>query len=191
MKFSQIVKGTRATRDVDFTIWGATARCAVRPMTGLEEGDAMAAGRAYAVSKGIADPKPTDRVYEIGVMVHTLAVACIDPDNHDALYFSSAGEILENLDTDRIAYLYEAQQLFQDECSSRVSKMGEAEWVATVLEVAEAAISDNPLARWPLTTQRDFQRILASRYIGLLMHKSSSGSDSATTTKPSETRSEA
>lgn len=183
-KFSNIVKGTRALKSVAFTIWGTEATLAVRPMTGVEEGEAFSAGRAYAVCKGVAEPKDTDRVYEIGVMSNTIAIACVDPDAPDTRYFANAAEVMENLDTDRIAYLFEAQQLWQDECSPRITKVNQQEWAAMVIAVAEAAVSDNPLARWRPVTQRDFTRILASRYMDLLLHRSNFGltSEPSTTT---------
>ncbi len=138
-KFSNIVRGTRALRPVEFSIWGEAASCSVRPMTGAEEGDAVAAGRAYAVKHGVVDPKPTDRVYEIGVMANTLLVACVDSDDSNSRYFANVGEILDNLDTDRIAYLYEAQQFWQDECSPLAKSMTAAEFAAKVVEIEEAA----------------------------------------------------
>ena len=189
-KFFNIVRGTRALKPIEFTIWGETARCSMRALNGMEEGDALAAGRAYAVSKGLAEPKETDRLYEIGVMAATLSVACVDSDAPETRYFTGLTEILEHLDTDRIAYLFEVQQHWQDECSPRISKMGSAEWIDMVVKCAEDGSNANAFFRMRRPMQLSFIASLASLYLNALTHKSDTGTNSpsstSATTPPSE-----
>lgn len=179
MRFAQLIKGTRAVKPVTFSIWGSDAKLAVRPMTGLEEGEAYAAARAYAVSKGVADPKPTDRIYEIGVMANTIAIACVDVEAHETRYFSNANEVLDNLDTDRIAYLFEAQQLWQDECSPLVKSMTEAQWAAKIIEVTEAAEEVDFLSPMRPVMRLAFLRLTVSRLFRSLTDNSGSSTVSA------------
>ncbi len=181
-KFSNIVKGTRATRPVSFsTMFGDEASCFVRPMTGLEESDALAAGRAHAVANGIASPTEKDRVYEIGVMANTLLVACVDSEDPASRYFVNAKEILDNLDTDRIAFLYEAQQLWQDECSPLAKSMTAAEFAAKVAEIDGAADGADFF-----THMRPAMRCSFARHLIALLYNSLKGNSVSSTGSETE-----
>ena len=190
MRFNQIVKGIRATRQVEFSIWGEVARCAVRPMTGIEEADVCATARAYAVSKGIATPSERDRVYEIAVMAHTLAIACVDVDDPAVLYFSSAQEVLENLDTDRIAFLYESQKLWEDECSSRCKSMTEAEWATKIVEIVGSAEDADFLSPMRPVMRLSFLRLTVNRLFSSLTVNSAPSTPSDAAPKNSAPASE-
>src|SRR4051812_6340335 len=130
--FSSILLGTRATTRVLLPLPGVAepVPVAVRPLSGTEEGAVLERARAYAVAKGVADPKDGDRLYDLGLMVHVLAIACVDVDDPTRPFFDKgAQQVLDNLDADRIALLYEAQQVWQEECSPRKSKMNPGEWL--------------------------------------------------------------
>lgn len=191
-RFSAIAKGTRATRPVVLSYGGADVPLAVRPLTGAEEAEALAEGRAYAVGKGIAAPGPTDRLYEIGYMAATLVLGCVDADDPGAPFFSSAAEVLDNLDTDRIAYLYEQQQAWQDWCSPRPKDMDAGEFIALVLQLAEegaGADADDPLVTLRPSLRLSFARTLARQYQASLARRSPSGSaaEPGTSTPPAHT----
>ena len=178
-RFSDIAKGTRATRPVVLDYAGAPVALAVRPLTGAEEASALADGRAYAVGKGVADPKPTDRLYEIGYMAATLVLGCVDADAPGAPFFASLAEVLDNLDTDRIAYLYEQQQAWQDWCAPRPKDMDAGEFIALVLRLAEegaGADADDPLVMLRPSLRLSFARTLARQYVSRLTPSGDSGS---------------
>lgn len=180
-RFSAIARGTRATRPVVLSYGGVDVPLAVRPLTGAEEAEALAEGRAYAVGKGIAAPGPTDRLYEIGYMAATLVLGCVDADDPAAPFFASAAEVLDNLDTDRIAYLYEQQQAWQDWCSPRPKNMDAGEFIALVLRLAEegaGAEADDPLVTLRPSLRRSFARTLARQYMSRLTPSGGSGSAS-------------
>lgn len=188
-RFSSIAKGTRATRPVVLDYAGVEVALAVRPLTGAEEASALADGRAYAVGKGVADPKPTDRLYEIGYMAATLVLGCVDASDTAAPFFANAAEVLDNLDTDRIAYLYEQQQAWQDWCSPRPKNMDAGEFIALVLRLAEEGASDDaddPLVMLRPSLRLSFARTLARQFQASLTRNSASGSASepGTSTPP-------
>jgi hypothetical protein len=187
MRFSDIAKGTLATKAITLPLHGAEHPLAVRPLNGAEQGDTFAAARAYAVSKGVAEPKPGDRLYDLGLMAATIALGCVCSDDATKPFFDGGqDQILAHLDADRIALLYEQHQAWQDECSPRASKMSGAEFFVKVMEVANAKADEDPLARLRPSTRLDWERTLAGLYMISLQDKSSSGesSESSTTSAP-------
>lgn len=179
INFSALTKGIRATKAIEFPYAGQVLELYVRPLLGGEEGDALAWGRAYAVEKGIKEPREGDALYEIGVMAATVAAGCVlGPDDPDGLFFDGGPEqVLKFLDRDRIAYLYEAQQYWQDECSPRVSRVDGQDYIAYVLACAGAAEGADPLAMLRPVTRASFVRTLASQHLASLELRSRSGSD--------------
>ncbi len=175
MQFASLIKGKRATKRVVLPYGDEEIPVLVRPMNGFEEAEAIAGGRAYAVEKGVTDPKPTDRLFEIGVMAHVLAISCLDPDDpdHKRPFFASAHEVLVNLDTDRIALLHEQQQLFQDECSPRKLSLDVGEQLAKILEIAESTpgVGADPFANMQPVLRWTFMRTLVSLLLSSLVAK--------------------
>ena len=183
MRFSDIAKGTLATKAVTLPFGGEEHPLAVRPLSGAEQGDTFAAARAYALSKGVADPKPGDRLYDLGLMVATLALGCVTAEDAAKPFFDGGqDQILAHLDADRIALLYERHQAWQDECSPRATSMTTAEFFARVMEVANAKADEDPLARLRPSTRISWERTLADLYMRSLADRSSSGDDSAAST---------
>ena len=94
----------------------------LRVMTGAETADILEEARKLAVARGVADPKETDPLYELGRQVHTLLITCVDVDTIDSKsdpepFFDSAEQILTSLGRDDICYLAEQQEIWQDQCS--------------------------------------------------------------------------
>jgi hypothetical protein len=176
-RFAAIARGTRALKRVPFTIWETTVEVALRPLNAMEEGEAFAGARAYAVGKGVPDPKPGERLYDLGLMVETLARGCVDADAPTAPFFASAVEILEHLDTDRIALLFEQHQAWQDECAPRPKEMGGEEFLALVLRAAEDESNgaESPFSTLQPVLRASSERTLARLYVNLLQHRSRSG----------------
>lgn len=158
-KFSSIIQGPRvrktvelplpgATVDRDTGAWvGPTIKLDVRALRGDEHDTVLAESRKYAVSKGLTDPKEGDDLFERGRIIHTLLLACVDVDspiNEPAPFFASANEILssEVLTPEVLAYLYEHQQLWQDEVNPLLKSLSPVEFANAVLSTAEGENGD-------------------------------------------------
>lgn len=186
-RFHQIAKGTANVKRITFPFEGKEEPVGVRVMTGAELGATIRGAREYAEANGLKTPKAGDELYDLGLMVHTLLIACVDAadEGKRAPYFASAAEILENLDPDRITLLYEEQQLWQDECSPRPSTVSSDDYFSMVLRLAgwEAGQPD-PLLRWRPTSRAIWARTIAAQFLNSLKSKSASTSDSGGTPGP-------
>jgi hypothetical protein len=197
LKFEQITKGKRAVRVIDLPLMsepdpsGAprTVRVALRVLTSAETTETVAFGLAYAQKHGSTAPKAGDPLYETGVRVKTLLLACLDPDNpdpdsEDARFFSSEEQIEASpeIGRDGIWLLYQLQEAWQDACSPQPAKMGLGEYYR---EVELLAKSDDPfyLERFRPALRASFARSMASQLWTLLASSLISGSSSEATTK--------
>jgi hypothetical protein len=161
--------GTRA--DFDTGAWkGDTIPIAIRVLSISEEAEVVFSAREY--SKGGADG---DALFDLGVQVHTILRACLDAEHPERPFFDSfeqvAGE--KTITRDHIAYLYEQQQLWQDECSPRPAKMTREQFMISVARTAGGDPSDflgmSRALRW------SFMRSMAAQLLALLAAKSTSG----------------
>jgi hypothetical protein len=187
-KFHQIANGARATKRVSVPYGsdddGGEIVCLVRPLKGHELASALENARAFAKSRGLEEPKPGAQLYELGLWVHTILLGCRCEEDTEAPYFDSAEQILEHLDPDRIALLYEHQQRWQDECSPRQHQLSEVEYVASVLEMANAGDeAELPFERWAPALRGSWVRTSARLLASLDVLKSPYGSASATSSK--------
>ena len=163
-RFSAIAKGHNARRGVALPLLdGTVAECDVVPLIGALIAEAEAGAHAYAKAHGIADPKPGQPLYELGLRVHTLLRACLDKDEPEKKirFFDSIEQILDpetGLDQDRIAYLFEAQQAWEATCTMRPRTLDAREFIEQVVAHAEAEepIEELPFERWPRVLQRSF-----------------------------------
>jgi hypothetical protein len=186
VKFSAIAKGDRATKVVPLPMYNLPepVPVLVRVLHGDERAEAVAAGRAYAVSKGIPEPSDGDETFAIGVKAHTLVACCMDAEKPLEPFFASAVEILKNLDPERIAFLYEHWETHQDLHSPQGLTLKPEEFIAAVLNVGGSEkpdffLSMRPGSRWIFT------RTLAARLTSSLEPKSPFGSGSDTPSTPS------
>lgn len=199
MKFSQIIRGTRARKTV--TVEGiegpdgALLPIDVRPLNGMEQADVLARARAFAEGKGVKEPRDGEPIYELGKQVHTLLLGCLDhdsPTDKPTPFFANAEEILDGLDRDRRSYLYELQEAWEDQCAPRPSAMEAKDFMQWCMDVCAANEGDDgpfvqlrPVLRWSCV------RTLAAIHVLSQTHRSGSGSPSesasTTTTSPSPT----
>lgn len=137
-KFSQILKGTRARHVVPFPISAApvtegaereTVPVDVRVLSGIELATCLEKARERAAAKGITDPAQGEPIYDLALMVETLAVAVVDhesPEDAPAPFFDGGAEqILADVDSERISYLYAWHEMWQSMCSPRLEKLDE------------------------------------------------------------------
>lgn len=182
--FGTIVKGRRARkRSPELTTMdGVSFSCDLRALVGVDDADVFARAREYAQSKGIASPKDGEPLYELGIAVHTLALACVDPESPEAeprpFFDGGVEQILAHLDRDRILYLYEVQRGWQSSFSPRASDFASfEERVQAIWELANAEEDDErPFARLGAGLHRSLLRTLARQWLISLGIRSLSGS---------------
>jgi hypothetical protein len=160
-RWQQIRQGTRARHKVVLPLGGAplpridvspegailagpaegrSVEIALRPLASGEQAEILRLARADAVAGGIESPRNGDPLYDLAEMEHTLLLCCVDPDSpQDAPrpFFASIGEIRSSPDLghDRIAYLFEQFQQFQDECSPQRRHVDLEEMMVAMLEL--------------------------------------------------------
>ena len=178
-KFSDIAKGGLARKRIKFhTLHGAEVEADMRPMSGADYEDVVAAATARAILKGVK-PAPGDAVYEFALDCETVARAFVDPDSpldKPEPFFDNADAVRGALDRDRIFILAREHRSFQDSTSPLVRDMSVEEFWEYVVQHAEVADGDLPFETWPLYTQRAFIRTTCSRLYLSQLAKSSSTS---------------
>lgn len=189
-KFALICKGTRATKVATVALRGdpepTEIRCLIRPLNGAEEAGVLASAIAFAKSRGADDPKPGHQLYEFGLWVHTVVIGCLDETAPNEPYFESAEQVLEHLDRDRIALLFELQQTWQDECSPRLHHLSPEAYKQSILEIAlQGDDAENPFEKWSPVLRLSWARFTAGLLLNSNEHKSLFGSASEkNTTQP-------
>lgn len=187
-RFRDISLGTQARRPVDLTLQnGQTVAVDLRVLNVDEEVAALAGARRYAVERGLPDPKEGDPIYDLGVMAHVMLLAAVDHDSpvdKPVPFFDDAKQAAE-LDRDRLQLLYEAQQVWQEECSPRRLKMEVGEYAALVFRLAGEEeegggdAADPFLRRLPRATLVSCMRTMARQLLGSPQPRSLSSSSDA------------
>lgn len=200
--FGTIARGPRARKRVKLPLPGATVNAETGELEGdvveldvcglnpIERSDVAARAREFAKARGVDDPRDEDELYEWGKVLHTLVLACVDkdsPEDAPAPFFDGGFEQLHKttlIGPEHVAFLYEQQQLWQDECAPGQKTMSPEEFLAAVVKTAGGDMSffvnARPGLRW------SFTRTLAALHLSSLTDKSPSSSPSA---PPPETRS--
>jgi hypothetical protein len=184
VKFSAIQIGARAERTIelpDVLHEGKPVPIILRPLTGIEEADALRRGYEFA-AQGNAKAEAGDPIYDLGVMVHTLAVGCLDPDSstedRKPFFDGGAEQILKQLGRETIHFLYQRHELWQDECSPYTRNMSANDLMLKVAEVA-SSIDDGPFTRMSPATRWIFTRTTARLLLDSREDKSVSGEASS------------
>lgn len=172
--------GIRAERPASLPLSSTTSfDVLLRPLTGTEEGLVLSRSRAYAKENGVEDPKETDALYALGIMANTIALASLDPDTpanaRELSFDGGASQILGDLGREQIAFLYERQQLWQEECSPTLRRMSAEELMAHAIKIAEAQ-DDLPFVQLAPVMRLTLVRILARQLLSSPEAKSPSGS---------------
>jgi hypothetical protein len=162
--------GDPETFDVDLTV-----------LDGEREAMVLQGAREYAKQRG-GEGKEGEPLYELGHMVHTIALAIVDVDvkDKDEPFFESVDEVLRSheLGRDGIVYLYHAQKAFQQKVAPG-RKIGEtpAQYIELVMKTAEAETTDF-FDALELASQQSYVLFTAKMLRDLLTLKSLTSSDS-------------
>lgn len=166
----------------------------VRALTPDELADVYSKASEFARSKG-GEARDTDPIYNLGLHIYVCAIACVDPDTNPAdpdPFFGKRGDLesaaLELLSSshigrDGIAYLANAQGVWQDLISPSAMRMSPRQLVDAVAKLGSEDTQvafDTFLALGP-KMQWDSVRFMASQLALLLTPKSSGTSTSSTT----------
>lgn len=212
-KFSEVAQGARARRPAKLPLPGAsvdgetgewigpTQELHVRALNEEEHGLVLERALAFAKKRGLESPEDGDALYERGKMLHTLALAYVDkdsPEDAPAPYFDGVmrdGSVVEAwlqisksevMTPEVVGYLYEVQQIMQDDVAPMRKDMTPAQFMAAALTTAKGNMSffvgTRPGTRW------NFVRTLASQFVASLAAKSPStpSSEPQTSTTESE-----
>lgn len=137
----------------------------LRVLTGVEEATVLQNARAFAIERGVESPKDGDPLYELGKMVETLALGVIDHDSPEAdprVFFDGGSkQILDDVDGDRIAFLYARWELWQGECSPRIGTMSGEQFYSQMVKVT-VTDDDLPFAQMSPVTQWILARTLGA-----------------------------
>jgi hypothetical protein len=183
VKLDLVKLGKRAEKPQVLIIRNVEHRFALRPLDGAEYAQTLRFARQYAEQRGVKDPKPEDPIYQLGLALKTIELACIDTDSKEdrrTTFFSGGPQEIEAaLGRDEIAFLVEAAELHQSECSPvkdlTVDQMFSA--MVKLLEEEAQGSTDFFLSLSPATRLR-LQRISARLALSSLEDKPSTGTRS-------------
>jgi hypothetical protein len=188
LKFSQAQLGTRAERSVEIDVRGTHHTFALRPLTGTEEGIVLERATEYATAKHAAKVESGNPLFDLGIMLHSLALACVDVDSpegaREAFWDNGAAQIADSLDTEQIAYLYAIYERWQGECSPTQKAMSAAQMVDTLIGIAGSDGDDSFFDRMPLGILVSCLRITAKLLVTSPEGRSALTSLSDTSTSP-------
>lgn len=150
MKFSSAIRGKRAEKPASFTDLVESEKVhtfALRPLTAMEEIDAVAMAIAVSKQKGSA-PEPGKAIYDETLMAAIVAASCVDvespAESREAFFPGGYTQILESLDGDTIASLHEQQGILQEEASPSFRNVSVGELYAIAKELVEGVENNLP-----------------------------------------------
>lgn len=188
MKFAALVKGAADVRPVELMLPGHDAPIVIgqRPISAMEEKDAIDRALLMFDPKGQSKPDSDDPRYVMCIWAQTLLLACQcwDGDDKGQPFFASAEEILQGLDRDRVSYLYEMQQRIQEDHGFRKEQLSPDEMMGAVHELVTKEVGDPtlPFWKWGPSARASFMHFLASLLFHSAPDKSVFGSTFATDT---------
>lgn len=193
-KFFAIARGARTERAWELPPPLSSEEgvpCILRPLNGLEEEEVLTAARQRAKAQGVEEPRPGEPIYDLALMVETIAVAVRDPDSPRGdrqPMFDGPDEVRREYGREAIAYVYEVHQTLQDEASPQLSKLDPKGYVEAI---ATLGGPDEEQARRFLARLRpglvwSLVRTLAAQQWSSLWGSSPSGGSSEPTTPRSK-----
>lgn len=198
MKLNQIAKGTRSVKRIPFRVSNApevqgadwekdpnTIQVGIRALTPAESSEVLEKARESAEKAGVKEWLATHPLCELHLMVHLVAVACVDSEAPSEPFFvGGAKEILDSPEVagDNLAYLAQQAKLWNDQLGPREPEMTAEQLISALVREAERP-ENSPEAffsRLRPSSQLSFFRSTAKLLTSSLMSKYLSGSPEAT-----------
>ena len=181
MKLELVKLGRRAEKPQTLQLRGLAHAFGIRALDGGEYAQTLRYAREYAARNGVKEPKPEDPLYQLGLALKTIELACIDTDSpadrRTSFFSGGPSEIEAALGREEIGFLFEAVELHQSEVSPVKNLTADEMFGAMVRLVDEEAAgsTDFFLSLSPATRLR-LQRISANLALRSLGDKSSTSS---------------
>lgn len=153
MKLHQIAKGTRSVKRVPFRVSNApeltgddweqdehTIQVGIRALTPAESSEVLEKARESAEKAGVKEWLATHPLCELHLMVHLVAVACVDSEAPSEPFFvGGAKEILDSPEIagDNLAYLAQQAKLWNDQLGPRDPEITAEQLISAVVREAE------------------------------------------------------
>ena len=160
MKLELAKLGKRAEKPMELRIRGVDHKFALRPLDAGEYRTTLRYAREFAQREGVKEPKPQDPLYELGLAHKTVELSCIDTDSpadrRTSFFGGGPAEIEAALGREELAYLFEAAELHQSECSP-VKNLTPGEMFTAMVKLVEeeaAGSTDFFLSLSPATRLR-------------------------------------
>lgn len=133
-----------------------TAEVGVRALRDDEYDLVLARARAHAAERGVQNPGEYDPVYRHALALFTCAIACVDPDSDPrspAHFFGPAEgwsidkaaqeiQTSEHVGRDVLAYLYEAQELWQSSVNPRAQRLSPEDMLVQIDRMGRGDLSE-------------------------------------------------
>lgn len=189
MKFSSIIKGTKARKTIELSLVGVDepVKIGIRVLRADEEADTIANATSYAKSKGSDAAAPGDPLFDLALWANRAAIGCIDPDSpaeSPQPYFDNVEQILssELLTGEHLAYLNDLQEVWQDEHSPYEKDCSNDEMLRRIAKIGSGDSGPffalRPGMRWSLV------HFLALQHVASLVLRSQLGSTSQESSSP-------
>jgi hypothetical protein len=181
--FSKVLGGARERKRAHLTLAdGTQVPVDVRMLTPMESAAVVSRATEFARERGAAELTDGNPIYDLGIYVHTLAIACLDTErpNEDAKFFDGGHEQILNseiLAPDSIAHLFALYEHHMDEVSLSPSEMDEAGLRRLIESSAKGDML--PFCKLRPGMQWSFVHSMAVLLHKLLSPSTSSGSGSA------------
>lgn len=126
----------------------------LRVLTGMEQAEVLKRSRAYSLANGGNPDSPGDVLQAFALQAYTVAIAAIDPDSdpkNPEPFAGNRGDIESgfrallssvHIGRDGIQYLFEAQELWQDQCSPQTLNVPPEKFWKTIEEMGTSEDAD-------------------------------------------------
>ena len=188
MKFSNLTLGKRAERIVTIPLMNGEEkqelRVALVPLNAQEERDALAFAKEFARTKSEERPSESESLHMLGLMVKTVELGCLDPDDAARKPYFDGGteQILKHLGRGELTHIWQRHQRWQEECSPAMQNMSFDKLLDKVIEIAEAE-TDLPFSLLSPGLQWSLVRFMATLLLRSPEDKLQPGSSSETSPK--------
>lgn len=188
--FSKVIGGSRVREPVEMQLVnGDKVQVDLRMLTPMETIQVVEEATKFARERNAAIIDDGNPIYDLGIFVHTLALAVVDPEfkDREVPYFDGGADQILNsqlLGRDSIAHLFALYEIHVDRMSLSPREMSEDGLKQMIESCAEGDML--PFSRLRPGMQWSFTRSTAKLLRGFLRDRSSPGAGSGLgTTEPS------